>query len=475
MKADTNLHKPLSWRLSPAERKTALLIGDIAATLASLLLAIYIWDIKDTWMTISWAFIQQRIPFWYFLLPVFWLLMLTGLYDLRRASSFDETLKGIGIAAGISLGLYLLVFFLSEPNSLPRLGVAIFMISASLLTFLWRLIYIQVFTAPLFMRRVLIVGAGRAGSTLVKIVDDINPPPFSLIGLIDDDKKKKGKQIGNHPVLGGSDIIVDTIKKQNITDLVFSISGEIDNQTFEALINAEEMGIQVTTMPVIYEELLGRVPIFLHKSDWILRSFLDEVHAAQSYETLKRAVDILGGIVGIIIFLLLLPVMALGIVLTSGFPVFYSQIRLGKNGKEYRILKFRTMHQDAEKDGKAIPASENDERITAIGRILRKSHLDEFPQFINVLRGEMSLVGPRSERPELVSKLQQEIPFYRARLLVRPGLTGWAQINYGYAASIAANATKLEYDLYYIKHRNLMLDASIVLRTFGAVIGFKGR
>jgi lipopolysaccharide/colanic/teichoic acid biosynthesis glycosyltransferase len=130
---------------------------------------------------------------------------------------------------------------------------------------------------------------------------------------------------------------------------------------------------------------------------------------------------------------------------------------------------------DAEKDGVARPALENDTRITRVGKLLRKSHLDEFPQFLNVLRGEMSLVGPRAERPEIVEDLQSQVPFYRARLLVRPGITGWAQINFGYANTVAANGIKLEYDLYYIKHRNLMLDLNVIVRTIGAVIGLRGQ
>lgn len=145
------------------------------------------------------------------------------------------------------------------------------------------------------------------------------------------------------------------------------------------------------------------------------------------------------------------------------------------NGQTYRITKFRTMRQDAEKDGKARMATENDDRVTRIGRFLRKSHLDELPQFLSVLLGTMSVVGPRAERPELVNTLQEQIPFYRARLFVKPGITGWAQVNYGYASNIQQTITKLEYDLYYIKHRNLILDVMIIFRTVGNVFGLKGQ
>lgn len=142
--------------------------------------------------------------------------------------------------------------------------------------------------------------------------------------------------------------------------------------------------------------------------------------------------------------------------------------------KNFNLLKFRSMRRDAEKDGIARWAVENDERATRSGRFLRRSHLDELPQFLNVLKGDLSLVGPRAERPELVEKLQKEVPFYRARLFIKPGITGWAQINYQYASNVEETAIKLEHDLYYIMHRNLLLDILILVRTVGQVFGFRG-
>jgi lipopolysaccharide/colanic/teichoic acid biosynthesis glycosyltransferase len=162
------------------------------------------------------------------------------------------------------------------------------------------------------------------------------------------------------------------------------------------------------------------------------------------------------------------------ILIDDGAPIFYHQPRVGKNGIPYNIHKFRTMIKDAEKDGIARMATANDQRVTRVGKFLRRSHLDELPQVINILNGEMSLVGPRSEQIELVNRFQRELPFYRGRLFVRPGLTGWAQINQRYASTVEDTAVKLEYDLYYIKHRNPMLDLTIVMRTVGAVAGFKG-
>ena len=475
MASNGTTQKTVMWRLRPAERKVLLLIGDAIVSAAALILALYFWAAKDDWLDLTWQFLQERPPFWFYLLPFLWLLLLVELYDNRRSSRRSETFKGVSIAALFNLGIYLLIYFSSEPNSLPRRGVAAFIVLSAIFTLLWRLFYIRVFTAPQFMRRVLIVGAGRAGTALAEIVHGFYPPPFFMVGLIDDDPQKIGVQIGGYPVLGSSKELLDIVMDQCVTDVVCAISHEMNPELFKSLISLEEQGIEVTTMPVVYEELMGRVPIALLQSDWIIRSFFDEAHTSGFYEVGKRLLDIVGATAGCVALVMMWPFVALMILLDSGFPILYRQERLGKNGRAYYIIKFRTMRQDAEKDGKARLAVENDERVTRIGKFLRRSHIDEFPQFINVLRGEMSLVGPRAERPQLVNELQTLIPFYRARLLVNPGLTGWAQVNYGYASTVEDSAIKLEFDLYYIKRRNLLLDFSIILRTSGTVFGFKGQ
>jgi lipopolysaccharide/colanic/teichoic acid biosynthesis glycosyltransferase len=227
-------------------------------------------------------------------------------------------------------------------------------------------------------------------------------------------------------------------------------------------------------MPVVYEELLGRVPISLLDDDWILRTFVDRAHASGSYELGKRMMDLIGAFAGMILLAIFFPIIALVIIIDDGFPIIFRQSRVGKSGKTFNLLKFRSMRRDAEQDGIARFAVENDERATRSGKFLRKSHLDELPQFFNVLKGDLSLVGPRAERPELVESLQKEVPFYRARLFIKPGITGWAQVNYQYASNIEETAVKLEHDLYYIMHRNLLLDILILVRTVGQVIGFRG-
>jgi lipopolysaccharide/colanic/teichoic acid biosynthesis glycosyltransferase len=244
---------------------------------------------------------------------------------------------------------------------------------------------------------------------------------------------------------------------------------------FQVLLDAQERGVGIVRMPTAYEELLGRVPIRHLETDWILRSFVDEARVSGFFELIKRVFDIIGGVIGVVIFVLLLPFIAIAILLDDGRPIFYVQTRSGKGAQNYRIIKLRTMRRDAEVDGQPRWATEDDTRATRVGRVLRKTHLDELPQFLNVMRGEMSLVGPRAERPTLVELFENHVPFYRARLLVKPGITGWAQINYGYASTIDETIMKLEYDLYYIKHRNVLMEILILIRTPATVLGFRGR
>lgn len=465
-----------TWKLRPAERKLIILIGDFLAAILALVMALYFWSVEpDEWLKFSYQFFIERPPVWFYLLPLIWIIFLSALYDVRKVHKISHVISGISISIFLSVSLYLVIFFFSEPNTLPRLGVGLFFTFAAILTFVWRIIYIKVFTGSRFQRRVIIVGAGNSGKKLVEVFDSLNPKPFQLMGLVDDDPQKIGTFLEGVPVLGPINRLPEYVNQFLISDIIFSITGDMDTNALNVLVEAEENGIEITTMPVMYEEMTGRVPIQLLQPDWLLRSFIDYAHVNRFYELSKRLLDIFFGLIGFVITILLFPIIGLLIVLDNWGPVFYSQERLGKNGKLYNILKFRTMYVDAEKDGNVRPAKENDERITNIGKLLRKSHLDELPQFINVLKGEMSMVGPRSERPMIVETYQREIPFYRGRLLVKPGITGWAQVNYGYASTIQENAEKLEYDLYYIKHRDLTMDLSIMMLTISSVVGLRGR
>ncbi len=473
MASDTTVHRT-RIHLRPSEQRTILFIGDLIVTSIALILALYFWAYQDAQLDFSIEFLQ-RVSGWFYLLPIGWLLLLVDLYDVHRAANLRETSKGIAVAAIAGFVVYAVIYILSPRGSLPRQGVGAFLALAATLTFLWRLAYIRLYTDPAFMRKVLIIGAGNAGLSLVSAYRKLWPPPFYLAGLIDDDPAKINTTIEGYPILANSDKLLDLIDEQGISDLIVAINGEIQGATFQKILDAQEKGIEIIRMQTLYEELLGRVPIQHLESDWIIRSFVDETRMHGLFEVGKRILDIFGALVGILILAFLFPFIAIVTLLDTGFPIIYKQVRLGKGAKPYTIIKFRTMRKDAESDGKAIPAAKNDPRITRAGNIFRKTRIDELPQFLNVLSGDMSIIGPRSERPELVEYYQSQIPFYRARLLVKPGISGWAQINYGYASTVEDTIIKLEYDLYYIKHRSLLTDISIILRTIGTALGFRGR
>ncbi|MBM4427874.1 MAG: sugar transferase [Chloroflexi bacterium] len=478
-----DIYRP-SFRLRPSEQRTILLAGDFIASISATAGAIYFWYEYSLYRLIAGGLrpnvaeriIQIDVPFWFYLLPLVWLLLMVDSYELHISSNWRKTLRGIAVAPIVGLLAYSLLFtFNIDPNSLPRIAVGAFLVLASFLTLAWRAIYIRLYTSSGLMRRVLIVGAGKAGHTLTEAYRKLNPPPFLIIGFIDDDPAKKSKSLDGFAVLGDSEHLLDLIEDYRISDVVVAITGEVKGETFQTILDVQERGVEVTRMPIMYEELTQRVPIEHLESDWVIRSFVDQVRVSGLYEFLKRMMDVFGGIVGTLIFLIIFPFVSLAIYSETGFPIFYSQPRLGKGGKLINIYKFRTMTQNAEADGMPRTAEKDDPRVTRVGNFLRKSRLDEMPQFWNVLSGEMSLVGPRAERPELVAEFQKQIPFYRARLLVKPGLTGWAQINYGYVATVKETVVKLEYDLYYIKHRTFGMDFNIVLRTIGTVLRRTGR
>ncbi len=464
------------WRLRPRERQPFLILGDSIVSGLALLLALYIWGVSsDEWLGLSREFLTTRVQLWFYLLPLIWLALIVELYDIRRAGNIVETARGIGVSALLGLVLYLFLYFASTPNSLPRGGVAYFLASVSVLTFVWRVLYIRVFTTSAFMRRVLIVGGGKAGRTLLQIYNAMQPRPFLIAGIIDDDPEKIGTEVEGYRIIGGAESLPGIIEAENVTDLIVCISGEMGGRMFQTLLDLQERGLEIMRMQTVYEELMGRVPIFHLEADWILRNLIENSRINVFYLVAKRLLDLLVGVMGFLLLAAIFPFVAVANLLESGRPIFYTQTRSGQSDREYGLIKFRTMRQDAEKDGVPQWTTKNDQRVTRVGRVLRKTHLDELPQCLNILRGEMSIVGPRPERPELIAMFQKNVPFYRARLLVKPGLTGWAQVHQDYAANVDETNLKLEYDLYYIKHRSLLLDLIIILRTPATVLGLRGR
>lgn len=272
-----------TWQLRMTERRTLLLIGDAIVAFVALGVSIYFWGTSERFMGFSMEFLQKRVPLWFYFIPLIWLVLMVELYDVHRAADWGQTIRGVAGAVLIGLMLYLVMYFWynSPPRSLlPRRGIASYLVVVFALTLLWRRIYIQVFTGSRFKRRVLLVGAGQSGALLLKKINDMKNPPFEVVGVIDDDHRKLGVMIEGVQVIGSSAQMLRLIQENNVSDTIVAITGEMQGPMFQALLDAQELGIEIVRMPTAYEELLDRVPILMLEANWILRSFVDEVRVS---------------------------------------------------------------------------------------------------------------------------------------------------------------------------------------------------
>lgn len=258
----------------------------MAGTIA-LFLTLFIWAQIDS-LDFSAAFFRDRVDVWFYFLPIFWVILLIDTYDLGKAGKFKSTLKGVIIALAIAVAIYLVVYFLVPPMSLPRVGVAIFIIVTALLTLIWRLIFIRVFKAVNQQKRVLIVGAGNAGTELIREINKLDPKPFNLIGLIDDDPPLKlNTRIEGVPVLGDHKTMESITEKLGVSDFILAITHEMNPGMLHTILDAQEAGLELTTMQDAYESITGRVPIDLLQPDWVIRSFLDRKPNSGFYRILN--------------------------------------------------------------------------------------------------------------------------------------------------------------------------------------------
>jgi len=297
---------------------------------------------------------------------------------------------------------------------------------------------------------------------------------YQVMGFVDDDPGKHGQIIDGVPILGGRRELGTLIARYQVSTLILAITHEVDGELFQTLMESLEHGVEIIPMPVIYETVTGRVPVEHIGDNWYVAMPIHHPGTGALYPLVKRGMDIVLACLGLFFLGLALPFIALAIYLYSPGPIFYSQERVGQGGKIFRVYKFRSMVPDAESEGKPVWAQEGDPRVTRVGRLLRATHVDEFPQFFNILKGEMSVVGPRPERPELVAELEKDIPFYRTRHCVKPGMAGWGLVKQGYGSSKEDALLKLQYDLYYIKHQSVWSDLAILLKTFVDTFTLRG-
>ena len=312
-------------------------------------------------------------------------------------------------------------------------------------------------------RRLLLLGAGRAGQ-LVKDLIRKSGVPLEVVAFVDQRPELVGTSLGNNAVLGTQQSLKNHCLDLQIDEVVTCVGGKLSDEAMTQLMECLSLNVRVSDFSNFVERNFFQVPVENIRGEWFLHADLELAHPL--YLALKRGVDIAAGLAGLALAGPFLLFASLAIRLETRGPVFYCQTRAGLHNQPFTMWKLRSMRVDAEKHGPKW-ARGADDRITRTGKILRKTRLDEVPQFWNILVGEMSLVGPRPERPEFVEKLAKEIPFYNQRHLVKPGLTGWAQINYPYGASTEDALNKLKYDLYYIKYSSPGLDLQIILRTVG--------
>jgi exopolysaccharide biosynthesis polyprenyl glycosylphosphotransferase len=464
----------MSLPLGAAERRTALVGGDLIVVAALVFIALRLGALRSGWVW-SPAF-ALRHAYWFLLCGALWvgLASANGLYDLRNA---PDRYEAAVLSAKVSLQILVIwavAYFVPPPWTLVRHVVIFFAAMAAIAMPAWRQVYAAVLSRPAFRRRILIVGAGRAGRTALETVRKEAPHDVEVVGFIDDDPALAGATVDGVPVVGNRGNLVAQAQRSGATEILLAVTSDLHGGLFAALMDAREQGLAVTPFPLFYEEVAGRVPVEHIGDQWAVALPMDPRRSHGLYVVVRRGADLVAGVAGLLCLAALLPALGPLILLNSRGGVFYRQERVGKGGRPFSLLKLRTMVEDAEPTG-PVWAQRADERVTAIGRWLRRSRLDELPQFVNVLRGEMSLVGPRPERPEFVARLAETIPFYRARHSVRPGLTGWATIHQGYAGSDAEALLKLQYDLYYIKNQSLFLDAYILLRTVAKMVRLEGR
>ncbi len=456
------------------KRRSFLIVVDIILVNLAALAALWLGAQRSNW-PFSLQFIGEN--FYWFLLPsvaYFILATVNDCYDLSVASS-PAAIAWALVRVTIQILLaYVVIYFLLPPASLPRHVIGFFSLILPVTLLLWRWVYILIFSHPSLRRRAIIVGAGWAGQTIARAVRD-NLRDYEIVGFVDDDPAKQGRSVEDIPVLASTASLYALCQRMGVSELIIAISRDMRGETFQNILTCHEHGLQVTPMSLLYEQMLGCVPVEHVGDNWFLVLPMSNFDSFNLTMLVKRAIDVAVSLVGLGLFALVFPFVALAIRLDSPGPVFYRQTRVGKAGQHFQLLKLRSMIPQAEQDGEPKWADPNDRRVTRVGRLLRKTRLDEVPQFYNVLKGEMSLIGPRPERPEFVAQLEKEIPFYRARLAVRPGLTGWAQTRFNYTSSVEDSLVKLQYDLYYIKHLSLYLDLLIFLRTFGVILSLRGR
>ena len=393
-------------------------------------------------------------------------------YDLTLVHSNRELVVRLLQAVGAA-SIVLAALYFTAPALMIGDGIFVSALFVFLLAILaWRLLFNHVTGSLRLEERLLFVGTGDVARKVARQILDQHDFAYRVVGFIDDDPRRVGERIVNPGVVGTPADIPRLIREYGVQRIVVGLADRRGRLPIEELLRAKMSGVRVEDATTTYERVTGKILIDDLRPSWLV--FSDGFRVSRVARGLKRAIDLT---LSIVLGILALPAMiltAIAIWLESGGPILYCQERVGENGRTFTLCKFRSMRQDAEQAGTPVWARAGDDRVTRVGRFIRKTRFDELPQLWNVVRGDMSFVGPRPERPFFVHELARAIPFYQERHSVKPGITGWAQVKYRYGSSVEDAMEKLRYDLYYIKHLSIFFDLTIVFDTVKVVLFRKG-
>jgi len=387
------------------------------------------------------------------------------LYDLKADSSMPDRCTRITQAFGVGCVLLGSLYYLAPVVMINNQVFWVGYIMVSVAVFSWRFLYYIALRRRLFVQKVVIIGVGDLASEIAQAIEGRLDSVYSVYAFVGD--QPPACNPSNAPVVRKLEDLMDTMPTNEVEHIIVAPGNRRGAMPLDTLLRCKLRGIFIEEGVSFFERLTGRIPVQRVDPSWLI--FSQGFSITRWRSTVQRLFDL---IVSSSMLIMASPIMlltAIAVKLESPGPVLYRQERIGLYGAPFRVVKFRSMCQDAEQNG-PVWAAENDSRITRCGAFIRKTRIDELPQLWNVLKGEMSLVGPRPERPMFVEELVKLIPFYGMRHDVKPGVTGWAQINYPYGSSVEDAMHKLEYDLYYVKHMSLALDAVIIFRTAKTVL-----
>ena len=449
-------------------RKLLLAVADAVFTAVAMLASVALrlgWEPGLIYFQKHW---EAVVAAWFFFGISYYV---SGLYEAERLYRVGRTLTSAIIAVSAGMLLMMASFYAALTDQvLGRMifaGYAIFVFTSVLLT---RLVYIAASHRGLMAQRCLIIGTNGEARKVVELVENRAQADIRILGLIScgHNRDQIGKFVGDYPILGSLESVERFVQLYDIERLIIAASTESEPGLLRRLRTFRYHGMALVDFVSLYEELAQEIPVDNIDDEWLFHASMNNsrIHIRR----LKRLLDILSALVGLVLASWLMLLTALLVKLTSKGPALFRQERLGRDSRPFTLMKFRTMRENAESKSGPVWATEDDPRITWLGKWLRKFRIDELPQLLNVLRGDMSLVGPRPERDVFIRKLSEELPFYAERLLVPPGITGWAQVMAPYAASIEDSKRKLQYDLYYIKHMSFALDVIIFAKTVRTVL-----